>query len=249
MSLHRLWDGLKHGDPLAAFRGNYAQRDVMIELRRRFRKFRDIRTQVRNIAGFNIGGGTFDIDLALRGPELEKLAEYGAILKEKAKAIPGIVDVDTTLQLDKPELRVVIDRERAADLRVDTSQIATALRLMVGGDDQVSRFRDPTVNDDYDVQIRLMDAYRGDLKTISRLYVSRDSASNATAHGRGRPGRHGAGRRPGPPRQPRADRADADRVPHRPHRPAARDPPARPDRPGLRPGRPQRAAASRRSPR
>ena len=34
-------------------------------LRQRFRQFRDIRTQVRNIAGFNIGGGTFDIDLAL----------------------------------------------------------------------------------------------------------------------------------------------------------------------------------------
>src|SRR5262249_6457926 len=143
VSLHRIWEGLKHGDPMAAFRGNYAQRDVMIELRRRFRKFRDIRTQVRNIAGFNIGGGTFDIDLALRGPELEKLAEYGGALKEKARNIPGIVDVDTTLQLDKPELRVVIDRDRAADLRVDTSQIATALRLMVGGDDQISRCRDP----------------------------------------------------------------------------------------------------------
>jgi hydrophobic/amphiphilic exporter-1 (mainly G- bacteria), HAE1 family len=183
VSLHRLWDGVRHGDPLAAFRGNYAQRDVMMELRRRFRKFSDIRTQVRNIAGFNIGGGTFDIDLALRGPELEKLAEYGAALKEKAREIPGIVDADTTLQLDKPELRVVIDRDRAADLRVDTSQIATALRLMVGGDDQVSRFRDPSVNDDYDVQIRLMGAYRGDLNTISRLYVSRDSSSNAAATG------------------------------------------------------------------
>jgi HAE1 family hydrophobic/amphiphilic exporter-1 len=183
VSLHRLWEGVRHGDPMAAFRGNYSQRDVMMELRRRFRKFRDLRTQVRNIAGFNIGGGTFDIDLALRGPELEKLAEYGAALKEKARNIPGIVDVDTTLQLDKPELRVVIDRDRAADLRVDTSQIATALRLMVGGDDQVSRFRDPMVNDDYDVQVRLMDAYRGDMKTISRLYVSRDSASNSAATG------------------------------------------------------------------
>jgi hydrophobic/amphiphilic exporter-1 (mainly G- bacteria), HAE1 family len=183
VSLHRLWEGLRHGDPLAAFRDNYSQREVMLELRRRFRAFRDIRTQVRNIAGFNIGGGTFDIDLALRGPELERLGEYGAALKERARAIPGIVDADTTLQLDKPELRVVIDRERAADLRVDTSQIATALRLMVGGDDQVSRFRDPTVNDDYDVQIRLMDAYRGDLGTISRLYVSRDSASNNPATG------------------------------------------------------------------
>jgi HAE1 family hydrophobic/amphiphilic exporter-1 len=183
VSLSRLWEGLRRGDPGAAFRDNYSQRDVMLELRRRFRKFRDIRTQVRNIAGFNIGGGSFDIDLALRGPELEKLAEYGAILKEKARELGGIADPDTTLQLDRPELRVVIDRDRAADLRVDTNQIATALRLMVGGDDQVSRFRDPTVNDDYDVSIRLMDTFRGDLKTISRLYVSRDSSSNAVATG------------------------------------------------------------------
>jgi HAE1 family hydrophobic/amphiphilic exporter-1 len=183
VSLSRLWDGLRRGDPGAAFRDNYSQRDVMQELRRRFRKFRDIRTQVRNIPGFNIGGGSFEIDLALRGPELEKLAEYGEVLKAKARELGGIVDVDTTLQLDRPELRVVIDRERAADLRVDTNQIATALRLMVGGDDQVSRFRDPTVNDDYDVQIRLKDTYRGDRKTISRLYVSRDSASNAIATG------------------------------------------------------------------
>ena len=242
VSLHRLWDGLRRGDPLAAFRGNYAQRDVMMELRRRFRKFRDIRTQVRNIAGFNIGGGTFDIDLALRGPELEKLAEYGAVLKEKARAIPGIVDADTTLQLDKPELRVVIDRERAADLRVDTSQIATALRLMVGGDDQVSRFRDPTVNDDYDVQIRLMDAYRGDLKTISRLYVSRDSASNATATGAAaQVGMAPAGGLVRLDNVVRIERA-ADGLPHRPHRPAARGAPARPDRAGLRPGRPHRPA-------
>jgi HAE1 family hydrophobic/amphiphilic exporter-1 len=183
VSLHRIWDGVRHGDPLAAFRGNYSQREVMGTLRQRFRKFRDLRTQIRNIAGFNIGGGTFDIDLSLRGPELEKLAEYGDALKTKARAMGGIVDVDTTLQLDKPELRVVIDRARAADLRVDTEQIATALRLMVGGDDQVSRFHDTSVNDDYDVQIRLIEKFRGDLRTISRLYVSRDSVSTNPATG------------------------------------------------------------------
>jgi hydrophobic/amphiphilic exporter-1 (mainly G- bacteria), HAE1 family len=179
----RLWNGLIHGRPLEAFRGNYAQRDVMMALRQRFRKFTDMRTQVRNIAGFNIGGGTFDIDLALRGPELEKLAEYGEILKMKARELGGIVDVDTTLRLDKPELRVAIDRQRAADLRVDTQQIATALRLMVGGDDQVSRFHDPIVNDDYDVQIRLMPQFRGNLSTIQRLYVSRESSSTNSATG------------------------------------------------------------------
>src|SRR6266478_33083 len=179
----RLWNGLIHGRPLEAFQGNYKQREVMMALRQRFRKFTDMRTQVRNIAGFNIGGGTFEVDLALRGPELEKLAEYGETLKLKARELGGIVDVDTTLRLDKPELRVAIDRQRAADLRVDTQQIATALRLMVGGDDQVSRFHDPVVNDGYDVQIRLMPQFRGNLNTISRLYVSRDTTSTNAATG------------------------------------------------------------------
>ncbi len=70
-------------------------------------------------------------------------------------AMGGIADADTTLKLDKPELRVVIDRDRAGDLGVEVEDIAMAMRLMVGGDDRVSRFIDPTVNEDYDVQVRL----------------------------------------------------------------------------------------------
>ena len=55
----------------------------------------------------------------------------------------GIIDADTTLKLNKPELRVRSIAQRAADLGVDTADIATRLRLMVGGDEEVSRFIDP----------------------------------------------------------------------------------------------------------
>jgi hydrophobic/amphiphilic exporter-1 (mainly G- bacteria), HAE1 family len=51
-------------------------------------------------------------------------------------------------------LRVEIDRERAANLGVSTTDIADALRIMVGGDDRVTRFRDESMNEDYDVQVR-----------------------------------------------------------------------------------------------
>jgi HAE1 family hydrophobic/amphiphilic exporter-1 len=90
--------------------------------------------------------------------------------------IPSNVDADTTLKLDRPELRVVIDRKRAADLNVDTEHIATAFRLMVGGDTEVSRFHDPTVNEEYDVQLRLSRRDRDNIATISRLYVPRPGA-------------------------------------------------------------------------
>ncbi|MGH8545648.1 MAG: efflux RND transporter permease subunit, partial [Gammaproteobacteria bacterium] len=63
-----------------------------------------------------------------------------------------------------------------ADLNVDTEHIATALRLMVGGDEEVSRFHDPTVNEEYDVQLRLAQQDRDTTATISRLYVPRGGA-------------------------------------------------------------------------
>jgi HAE1 family hydrophobic/amphiphilic exporter-1 len=173
VSLGRFWDGLRRGEPLAVFRNNYSQRDVMSEVRRRLRKFRDFRFTVRNAPSFNIGGGSFDIDFVLRGPELEALAEYGEKLRLKSQEIGGIVDADTTLKLEKPELLVRIDRERAADLGVDASHVATALRLGVGGEEEVSRYRDPAMGEDYHVDIRLAAADRDRASTISRLFVPR----------------------------------------------------------------------------
>ncbi len=179
--LARLWRETLKGDPRGAFRGNYSQREVMAEVRLRLRKYRDFRVLVRNIPGFNIGGGSFDIDFVLRGPDLVSLSRYAEDLRTRAIAMGGIADPDTTLRLDRPELRVRIDRERAGDLRVDTEQIATALRLMVGGDTEVSRFRDPSSNEDYYVQLRLSEKDRGDLGTISRLFVSRQGGETGPA--------------------------------------------------------------------
>jgi HAE1 family hydrophobic/amphiphilic exporter-1 len=170
-SLSRLWRETLKGQPWVAFQST-SQRDVMQEVRGRFAKFTDLRTQVRNLPSFNIGGGNWDIDFVLRGPDLADLASYAEELRVRSTRL-GIVDADTTLKLDRPELRVVIDRKRAADLNVDTEQIASALRLMVGGDQEVSRFHDPSVNEEYDVQLRLTQEDREDVGTISRLYVPR----------------------------------------------------------------------------
>ncbi len=173
-SLTRLVRGVLTLDPLEAFRGNYSQRDVMQQVRVRMRAYRDLRVSVRNLQTFNIGGGNHDLDFIIRGPELESLARYTEALRQKAGEL-GLQDADTTLKLNKPELRVKIDRARAADLGINTQDVAAALRLMVGGDQEVSRYRDPAVGEDYDVQLRLVDADRRDPDTIARLYVARNT--------------------------------------------------------------------------
>jgi len=171
-SLGRLWTETKNGHPLNAFRGNYSQQDVMLEVRRRLQKYAPMRVGVRNAPSFNFGaGGRFDIDFNLRGPDIVALAGYADDLMQRSQTLGGIVDADTSLKLNKPELRVEIDRARAADLGVDSTDIATALRLMVGGEERASRYRDESINEDYDVQLRLDEKDRSDVATIQRLYV------------------------------------------------------------------------------
>jgi HAE1 family hydrophobic/amphiphilic exporter-1 len=186
LSLSKLWGETKNGNPLNAFRGNYTQQDVMVEVRRRLQKYAPMRIGVRNAQSFNFGtGGRQDIDFVIRGPDIVALAGYADELMDRSAKLGGIVDADTTLKLNKPELRVIIDRDRAADLGVSTSDIATSLRLMVGGEEQASRFRDESTNEDYDVELRLTDKDRSDAGTISRLYVPSSRAGGTGTGGTG----------------------------------------------------------------
>jgi HAE1 family hydrophobic/amphiphilic exporter-1 len=169
LTLDRLWRETKQGHPWEAFKTIH-QKDVMTEIRKRLKKYKGLRTSVINVGGFNFGGGNWDIDFVILGPDLEQLASYAEKLRKKAPEI-GIIDADTTLKLDKPELRVEIDRDRAAAMGVEIEDIASALRIMVGGEDQASRFYDPTVNDSYDVQIRLEENQRRDINEVARLFV------------------------------------------------------------------------------
>ncbi len=192
-SFGRLFRSLLKGDPGAAFRGNYTQSDVMQQLRRTLRKYPDLRCSVRPFPAFNIGGGNFDIDIAIRGPDLEKLAEYTERLRVRSHELGGLPDMDTTLKLTTPELRVQIDRDRAADLSVTPRDIGAALRLLVGGDDQVSRFRDPLTSEDYDVQVRLSEPDRSDPSELPRLLIPAGASPAGGAGGGGGGGVGGGG--------------------------------------------------------
>jgi HAE1 family hydrophobic/amphiphilic exporter-1 len=169
-SLRRWWQGLLAGDAGAAWRGNFTQREKMAEVRGLLRPLRDLRVSVRNLTSLR-QGAPVDIDFSITGPELQALAEFSEKLRQKAVEIPGIVDVDTTLKLDKPELLVEINRALAADLGVEAREIAETLRVAVGGDDRVSRYRDVSVDDAYDVELRLVNLDRRDVAAISQLYV------------------------------------------------------------------------------
>jgi HAE1 family hydrophobic/amphiphilic exporter-1 len=125
-----------------------------------------VRAAVQGTGGPGGGGG--DIQFVLQGPKLEDLEKYSDALREKVAAIPGLVDVDTTLNLGKPELSVHIDRPKAADLGVSIGDAAEALRLLVGGD-AVTTFNDG--GEQYEVHLRARESDRSTEAAIAALTV------------------------------------------------------------------------------
>jgi len=75
---------------------------------RRLRDLKEVRVAIRNPQTFVGGGPNFDIDFALLGPDLMTLWRYAEQLRERGPEL-GLLDADTTLRIDKPELRVQID--------------------------------------------------------------------------------------------------------------------------------------------
>lgn len=148
----------------------FSQQDAMKEARKLLRKYPELRVSVQNVA--MISGGGFrqtPVNLVLRGPDLKQLDIYSKEIVDYARTIPGLVDVDTSLAVRKPEARVEIDRDRASELGVTIDSLSTSLRSMVGGE-EVTKFKDG--DEQYPVVLRLMEDYRKDPGVISRLTVS-----------------------------------------------------------------------------
>jgi hydrophobe/amphiphile efflux-1 (HAE1) family protein len=129
-----------------------------------------LRTSVQQVAA--ISGGGFrnaDLQYVIGGPDLEKLTKYSEALLAKMKTIPDVVDADSSLVTGKPELRVVIDRARAADLGVRVADIAQALNTLVAGQ-KVSTFNAGT--DQYDVRVRAIGQFRSSVEGLKQMIVS-----------------------------------------------------------------------------
>jgi HAE1 family hydrophobic/amphiphilic exporter-1 len=116
-------------------------------------------------------GGTqsnADVQFFIQGPDLKKLAQYSDELLAKMRTIPGLTDIDTTLRSGTPEVRLDVDRERAADLGVSVADIEQALNTLVAGQ-VASTFN--AGEDQYDVRVRAQERFRGNVEGLADMTV------------------------------------------------------------------------------
>ena len=145
-------------DPLEAFRNNYSQGQVMQMVRARAAEVLATCACRCATSRRSTSAAAAPISISRCAVPTSRRSPTTPNSSASRRRELGIVDADTTLKLNKPELQVQIDRDaRRRSRRSTREDIAAALRLMVGGDEEVTRFRDAGVNDDYDVQLRLSD--------------------------------------------------------------------------------------------
>jgi HAE1 family hydrophobic/amphiphilic exporter-1 len=148
---------------------DYTQFEVMDDARKLMADYPELRNAVQDVQAFqSTGFRQVDIDLNLVGPDLEVLQKYANQVADWMRRSGDFVDVDTSLSLRKPELRVQIDRERASDLGIPVQAIASTLNILVGGE-PVSKFKEG--DEQYDVWLRADREYRDDPAVIDTLAV------------------------------------------------------------------------------
>jgi len=118
------------------------------------------------------------LTVAVQGDDIATLKQYAARLKEEMYKIPGIVDIEATMEQDLPEYRLVVNRERAAASGLGSGAVANTVALLVGGQ-AVSTYEDEE-GEAVNVRVRLQQALRADVSQIRDLKVTVPGAQGAT---------------------------------------------------------------------
>ncbi len=117
------------------------------------------------------------VNIEIAGPDFHEVTRLAAELKARIQGfadsgeVKGLVDVRDNLNSGRPEMEVVINRERAAQFGLNTLMVASAIRTAVNGT-EASKWRDG--EDEYDITVRLRPEDRADLNSLRDLTIMKE---------------------------------------------------------------------------
>jgi HAE1 family hydrophobic/amphiphilic exporter-1 len=144
---------------------------------------RDRLKQVPGVAVTHAGlldavGGNKQIEFSLKGPDQQELERLALLALDKVRAIPGLVDLDSSVKPFKPMVKIEIQRDAASDLGLGTAQLAGPLRTLVAGQ-TVGNWRAPD-DQTYDVNVRLSPEARNSPQDLAKLPFMVASAADGS---------------------------------------------------------------------
>jgi HAE1 family hydrophobic/amphiphilic exporter-1 len=123
-------------------------------------------------------GGNKQIEFSIQGPDQRELERLTLQAMDKLRAIPGLVDLDSSVKANKPTISVQVLSTSASDMGLGTAQVAGPLRTLVAGQ-TVGNWRAPD-DQTYDVNVRLSSDARNNLQDLERLPFAMTAADGST---------------------------------------------------------------------
>ena len=112
------------------------------------------------------------IQVSVRGPDIDELDRFSRALADEMRPIRGLVDLETSLEKSKPELRIRVDRQRVSDIGLSAGVIGMTLRSALTG--EVATTIEDRAGDSYDVRVRLRADQRRYAEDLLDLTVPTD---------------------------------------------------------------------------
>ncbi|MBI1987508.1 MAG: efflux RND transporter permease subunit [Nitrospinae bacterium] len=143
------------------------QREIMRQAREAVAAFPAIKATVERVSPVQRGQDReAPVEFMVKGQDLEKLVGYAEAIMARMRATPGFVDVDSSYEGGKPEIRVEIDRKKAAELGTDVETISSTLRMMVGGE-KIAYYKEG--GERYEIRVRLYDQDRDEPWEVAKV--------------------------------------------------------------------------------
>ncbi len=111
------------------------------------------------------------LQFVVTGPNLQEVGRLTTAMQDKLSAMPELGRLDVDLQLDLPQIEMKLDRARAADLGLNSKDVAQAVNVMAGGLD-VARYNDvPGDGERYDIRLKGVESGFRQLADFSKIYL------------------------------------------------------------------------------
>ena len=124
---------------------------------------------VTHVGVMNPVSGAKLLVLSLQGTDLAQLERISEETQRRLRAIPGLVDLDSSLKPAKPTIAVEMRRELASDLGISLAQVGATLRPLLAGED-AGTWRGPD-DENYDVKVRLAPTDRDTAADLERIMI------------------------------------------------------------------------------
>ena len=145
---------------------------IMDEIRMQIPKLNNATFEFMDLSGMMTGGmgsGGAPVAIKLFGKDLDTMKAFAKEISERIKDVDGLRDINISMKEGKPELHVLVDRKKAAQLGLAVGQIANTVRVATLGT-VATRYR--KAGEETDVRVRFQETDRNTIENIKNITIA-----------------------------------------------------------------------------